>query len=242
MKLYDDISEYYREIFPVADSLKNFFKSLAKPNYDKTLLDVGCGTGDFIFNISDYYSSLVGVDIDKSMLSIAKKRQKTNSSFVNSSMLNLERNFNNQTFDIISCIGNTLVHLNNIDEINSTFKQMAGLMSNNSCLIIQIINYDRIVDNKINFLPTIETQNLIFKREYELVDESRSVIFNTLLKEKSGKFQKSNSIKLLTLRLNELKALAEYNGLGVESVYSGFDKANFDIGNSVRTVVKLIKS
>jgi len=72
MKFYSSIAHIYDLIFPLSPLQVSFVNDsfIDKRNID--LLDVGCGTGSLTLAIANNYKSIIGIDLDNEMLSLAK--------------------------------------------------------------------------------------------------------------------------------------------------------------------------
>ena len=170
MKFYDDISIFYENIFPLEAKKLEFIEKRTKKG-DK-LLDIGCATGELLFNLQGV--SGYGIDLDKKMLDFAKSRDKS-SLYSLTDMMDIHKKFD-FAFDIILCLGNTLVHLKDSEEVFSFFKKVKELLKPGANFIIQVINYSHIYANGIKSLPLIENNLLRFERYYENFERGSQLI------------------------------------------------------------------
>ena len=99
---------------------------------DKKLLDVGCGTGDFLQIAQQVNWTVTGIEPNEEARKIANS--KTNNSVFNVKQL-LE--FEKQSFDVIT-LWHVLEHLPNLDEHVSILK---SLLKEKGTLIIAVPNY-----------------------------------------------------------------------------------------------------
>ena len=97
-----------------------------------TLLDVGCGTGDFLEFSKQKGWRVVGIEPNDQARAIANKKT-NNSVYKTNHLLNLE----NHSFDIIT-LWHVLEHLPNLEEHIAEFKR---LLKPNGTLIIAVPNY-----------------------------------------------------------------------------------------------------
>jgi 2-polyprenyl-3-methyl-5-hydroxy-6-metoxy-1,4-benzoquinol methylase len=97
-----------------------------------TLLDVGCGTGDFLELSKQKGWRVVGIEPNDEARAIANKKT-NNSVYKTNHLLNLE----NHSFDIIT-LWHVLEHLPNLEEHIAEFKR---LLKPNGTLIIAVPNY-----------------------------------------------------------------------------------------------------
>lgn len=107
--------------------LINSFKS-----EDKRLLDIGCGTGDFLKVAKDNYWKVTGVEPNSDARLIAN--QKTDNSVYNIEQL---LKFEKHSFDVIT-LWHVLEHLPNLEDHIEIFE---SLLNPNGRLIIAVPNY-----------------------------------------------------------------------------------------------------
>ncbi len=224
MDFYSAISDYYNEIFPVNPVQLSFILNCTPEHENKKLLDVGCGTGGLPINLINKFKSISAIDTNKQMLDIAWQNSgKMNIDFKEADMLNIQNIFENQSFDVVVCFGNTLVHLNNIDEITSFFMQAKALLNPGGKLLFQIINYDNVLDNSLSGLPTIENEHVRFVRNYN--HKSNGYInFNTILTIKETGNVLENNVNLYPVRKIQLEKALKYSGYNVCNSYGSFKK------------------
>lgn len=111
-------------------------------------------------------------------------------------MINLKECLGDEKFHGALCIGNSIVHLNHIEEVINVFKDVYNRLYDGGKFIIQIINYDRILEGNIMRLPSIETPNVTFNRDYTLTDY-RKIIFRGELETDNDKT--ANEVELLPM-------------------------------------------
>lgn len=129
---FDSIAENYDEHKEISwyyyKTLKRILLENLKDVGSKSILEIGCGTGDLISNLNPKYG--FGVDISKNMVNIAKKKHKKNNlkfKVSSAEKLNIK-----EKFDIIIML-DVVEHLNDLDE---TVKRIRGCMHKDSILLI----------------------------------------------------------------------------------------------------------
>ncbi|WP_246516163.1 class I SAM-dependent methyltransferase [Aequorivita echinoideorum] len=93
------------------------------------LLDIGAGTGDFLYGAEEKGWKIHGVEPNKRASDVARQKG-----------INLENSldkFNNQTFDVIT-LWHVLEHLPNLDD---SINRINGLLKKDGTLIIAVPNY-----------------------------------------------------------------------------------------------------
>lgn len=222
MKFYEMLVKYYDDIFPMNDETYSFIRQDLIEG-DK-VLDVACGTGTYTLPLQKEGILAFGVDLEESMIEVAEEKAKKEgirSDFVVASMLNLDL-VSDGDLRRIFIIGNSLVHLKSLDEIRTFIMLCYELLMNGGDLIIQIINYDKILDNDIKSLPTIEVpeKGVTFSRYYYYDLTSHSIEFASKLTV-NGEVQES-SVYLFPLRKDELIKELENAGFKDIETYKNF--------------------
>lgn len=231
MNFYQSIAPYYHHIFKINQDQVHFVqqKIIDKSSY---LLDVGCGIGTLSFELSHYYTQITGIDLDAEMIQYALNQQdrKLNSlQFHQLSMLELNQKFDKNSFDGIICFGNTLVHLNSLDQVMDFLKQAKSILKLDGKLLIQLVNYDRILSKQIKELPLIENDEILFERKYHYNTETNSIDFNTLLTVKSTHQQIKNSVVLLPILKSALEQLLKKAGFQNSNFFGNFKGEMYDL-------------
>ncbi len=240
MNFYTSIAHIYDEIFPYSPPQKAFIESFNLHGHDKTLLDVGCGTGSLTLRMAELYGTVIGLDPDKEMLEKANlKALKFKMDrhdqledlgrwvFLPKGMGDLESEFADESFDTIACFGNTLVHLPDIEAVNGFLSDAFSILKSGGKLMIQIINYDRIVDQKQTGLATIENDRVKFERFYHYKPNPEKIFFQTILKDKSNGRIIENEIPLLALHPEQLRESMKKEGFSKLEEFGSFKKEPF---------------
>jgi glycine/sarcosine N-methyltransferase len=212
MNFYKELSSVYDVVFPKVEETVEFLCEDLIENAE--VLDLACGTGVYSLALAERGHKVTALDLDKDMIDLAiKNKDKLDVDFFVQDMTTIKDKFNDKKFDLIFCIGNSLVHLQTREAIDNLIKDMSSMLNVGGSIIIQIINYDRILMNNVTSLPIIhrEEQGIEFRRSYRHVAEEKVIYFETeLLISKDGKEEKySNSIKLLPILSAELLDMVE---------------------------------
>lgn len=140
-------------------------------------------------------------------------------------------------FDLIFCIGNSLVHLNNNDEICIFLKKCANNLNPGGNLILQIVNYDRVLAKDVKSLPLIKNEevDLTFERYYDYISDIHKINFRTILKVDGMTLE--NNVLLHPIKSEELIALLEKAGFINIKTFGNFKKDEYDPMNSVPLVI-----
>ncbi len=223
MKFYNRINKWYEKIFPLNMKQVEFVKSVIP--LKGNVLEVGSAKGYLTHALSTFYH-IKGIDLDDSFVKSAKEAY-PHIDFKCMDMLDIGTHYKSNTFDGIICFGNTLVHLKNTSEIDLFLKSCYKLLKEEGTLMIQIINYDRILDQNIMSLPTIHNHSIEFTRTYK--KKNQHLEFNTTLKVKESNEMFKNSVTLYPIRKQQLEDLLIKNGFRQIQFQSSFERNHYDV-------------
>lgn len=232
MSFYKSIAKYYDQIFPLNYDQVGFVLEKVNDIEKANILDIGCGTGSFTVALSKMCNNIIGIDLDDEMLVLAEKKSfSENIRFEKCNMLSIKHSFDENTYDAITCFGNTLVHLNSNEEISTFVDQCKSILKTKGKLLLQIINYNRILDEGIDGLPTIENENVKFVRQYEYLPEYNEITFATELLHKKTCAIIENKQQLYPIRQQELLEILENKGFKIIKTYGSFKKDELQLSS-----------
>ncbi|GMQ59760.1 class I SAM-dependent methyltransferase [Vallitalea sediminicola] len=225
MSFYESISKSYDNIFPMKESMVNYVLGSISEYSTCKLLDIGCATGHMAGTIGEKGVKVVGIDLNSEMIKYAASNFKNdNISFQVMNMLKIEHSFESNSFDIVTCFGNTLVHLTNEEEIFNAIRNMKAVLKVNGKILIQILNYQFILDKCIKELPIIENEYIKFERFYSEQIRDERLIFETRLTIKDTGEIISNEIYLYPLLKKQLISYLEQLGFHNIKFYKNFNR------------------
>ncbi|MDF2698580.1 MAG: methyltransferase type 11 [Haloplasmataceae bacterium] len=240
MGFYEEISKYYDYIFPTGnEQIKFIINSTNKEN--KKILDIACGSGGYAVELAKQGFILSAVDLDQTMINLTKGKAKglniTLKTYL-ADMLNIDI-IEDSKFNVIYCIGNSLAHLNDLIEVNTFLKKTYGLLADEGYLIVQIINFDRVLEKGISELPTITNNEigLTFERKY--IHKENKILFNTILKVNDKLLD--NNIPLLPIKSDEILKLLSNNNYQDIETFGDFKQTKYDPLESYHLVIKAKK-
>lgn len=219
MNFYSSIAEHYDAIFPFNKQQLSFISSHSPVEKSSQLIEVGSGRGVLTNACAEAGYQVRGLELDATMVTLAQI-QYPKVSFHCENMLNLERTFTPGSCDTMVCFGNTIVHLPSTEDMLTFLKAAYKTLSSNGTLLLQFINYDRILDNNIKALPTITTDKVSFVRDYELISETK-LNFRATLTVHADRMSSQSLQALYPLRRERFEALAQEAGFSCEA-YSNF--------------------
>jgi ubiquinone/menaquinone biosynthesis C-methylase UbiE len=230
MKFYNELSKVYDVVFPKSEDTLKFLLSGLKTN--SKVLDLACGTGTYSVALAQKGHRVEGLDLDEDMIKLARSKGGLYANFVVGDMTKFKESFPKEKYDLIFCIGNSLVHLKNKERIDKFIKDIYEGLNPNGTIVIQIVNYDRILRNDVKSLPTIDKSDkgVKFVRNYEYNKDEEKIDFITELSVTKGeiieKFE--NTVSLVPLQKDELVSMFEKAGFKNIDIYGGFCKEEFE--------------
>jgi len=239
MDFYTSISRYYDHIFPFSPAQLEMTALTLQDNPGAKILDIGCATGSLALTLAEKGFTVEGIDYDETMIASAEKKKsdhRSNPRFRYMNMLTVAEEYVAGTFDAALCFGNTLVHLTRRSDIEKLFAALAAVLKTDGLLMLQILNYDYILDKKVSKLPPIENKVISFKRSYSARDDGL-IDFNTELTIIETDAVMSNSIALFPLRKAELEELMTSAGF-IDLEFFGDFKMNPLTNSSLPLVVR----
>lgn len=167
MKLYKTYAKFYDLIYYESqgkwhEKQINFVISLIK-KYNikgKRLLDVACGTGNHIKTLKQKGFSVTGIDLNKEMLKIAKKKVK-GIKFIQQDMKKLRLN---KKFDIITCFFSSIHYNQDIKELKKTLKNFYNHLDTKGILIFDAGFVKENLDPGHRFADGFETKDFSLTR------------------------------------------------------------------------------
>lgn len=232
MKFYEELSAEYDVMTQFEaryEKEKGFFEDLVKEYSLRKVLDAGCGTGFHSLFLAKLGLEVTGIDSSSKMLEKAMenalahnvKARFHQSTFQNVSMCLEER------FDAVFCMGNSLPHLLTEGEIILSLKNFYSLLSENGILVIQNLNYDRIMKSKERIVNIKKRYGKIFLRFYDFGESS--IRFNILIlnENQKGFSHKLISTDLRPLYHDELLEWLDWAGFQNSKSWGDFTKAEF---------------
>jgi glycine/sarcosine N-methyltransferase len=234
---YDNISESYDEMFDFKkdlNSAESVIAELKKQFSFEKALDIGCGTGSFTIALARSGVKAVGMDLSSLMISEAKKNSLAygvDIDFVNSGMGEMLSNINNK-FDLIMCMGNTLPHLLSKKELFSMTIACRQLLNPGGRLVLNLLNYDKILSKKERIVGISKNDNHEFIRFYDF--QEPYVNFNLLeIKwDKKTPLHKITSTKLYPYTHLEVESALMQAGFENLKVYNGLDFTRYEAEES----------
>lgn len=201
--------------------------------YGSPVLELACGTGNFLVTLSGDNVEISGLDNSDEMLHGARRRadnQNTETNLINADMRFFDLN---QKFRLIFVAGNSFQHLNNLEDVEACFASVRRHLAPDGKFIVEVFN------------PSLELLNRnpnerYFVGEYKTADGwivltenvfyDKATQINHLNWHYKNQFIKEEQTVNFTMRQffpQELDALFRYNDFRIEHKFGDFDESAF---------------
>ncbi|MCM8711118.1 methyltransferase domain-containing protein [Clostridium sp. SYSU_GA19001] len=230
MKFYKELSKVYDIVFPKDDKTFKFLCKDLKGN--SKVLDLACGTGNYSVALALRGHRVDAIDLGVEMIELAKSKGGLYANFVVGDMTKFKEHFPMERYDLAFCIGNSVVHLKSKEKIEEFIKNIYEALNDEGILVVQIVNYDRIIKYDVKSLPTIDRpeKGVKFVRNYNYKEDEEKVEFQTelIISKNDIEDRFENSVDLIALKKDELLSMFEKSGFKDIEVYGDFGEEEFN--------------
>jgi len=130
-KYYDEIYLRRKDYKSESEVIKSIIKQFEKKP-SKTLLDVGCGSGEHVKYLSRNFRCK-GIDINKEMIETAKTKV-ADAEFEMANMIEFNLN---EKFDVITCLFSSIGYVQNFENLVRTFRNFHSHLDNDGLTIVE---------------------------------------------------------------------------------------------------------
>lgn len=231
---YDDISKVYDDVRYGDVELINKMIQDSDIDTDSYILEIGCGTGNYLKIFEQSFNNVYGIDQSQGMLSKAK--EKCNHAIFTLGDATILEAYNDCTFDLIYMVD--VIH--HIKEVDKFFKSINRVLKKGGYLYIFTDSHDHIKNR-------LTTKYFPQTLEYEL---GRYQSFNELtckLKQNNFTDIETNEVMIgydhkYGFKLIELAKKRGYSMFGFltdEDIESGVNRIKDELENGVEIVYKM---
>lgn len=201
--------------------------------FGEPVLELACGTGNYLVTFREKKMDVAGLDISPQMLDAAEKR--SDDKDLESKLIEADmRNFNlGEKFRLIFIAGNSFQHLNDVTDVQATLSSVKKHMEADSRFIVEVFN------PSVNLLSR-DPEERFFVGEFR-TDEGWVVIHENVLydaatqinhirwhyKNQYDKEERTVEFFMRQYFPQELDYLFQSNGFSIEEKYGDFDESNF---------------
>jgi SAM-dependent methyltransferase len=223
--MYNDIADIYLEIFPLNRAFLEFLPAyLGNPS--SAVLDLGCGPGDYVDELTRAGYQVVGIDNSEIMIQQAQTQKSGTFYHLSFEHISQLQGTPENRFDCVYCVGNSLSYLPEAATL-PFLEEVFKLLKPSGRFVLQVVNWDRHDHLRSSGFPVNPiSEGRTFHRRYVWVDRSQ-VIFHTEVR-KDGETLKSWADHLYPKYLNATLDNLRAAGLGIIGQFGDYRKSPFD--------------
>ncbi len=247
---YHHLADYYDQLFPLNHASTEFVRSFITCP-ESLVLDIGSATGQLAIALLERppangtVGSVTAMDIDEKMVDHLNNKILLNElqprlSVVKGGMADINLLFKPRTYHLILCLGNTLVHLQTLHEIQDFFHSVHNLLRSGGVFIFQVVNYTRILTQHIDQLPLIDKPSVSLTREYRYDETNHLIHFLTRMTVKETNEVIKNETVLYPLEYHQLVPIINRIGFDTVTCTGNFNHEPWE-SNSPALVMALKK-
>jgi SAM-dependent methyltransferase len=232
---YDDMTSFEQRFV----TERPHFQTLIDRYHFRSALDAGCGSGFHSLLLSELGVNVVGVDLSSEMLRLAEGHARDRKV----SMRTLQGSFEDlgtllhERFESVFVMGNSLAHLLSAAALEQALQNFAKVLDSHGMLIIQVLNYERILALRESVQNEKQVGSKTFVRSYEYNDDG--ILFNILTREQKDDRAKERiqTVRLRPLGRAELVPILERVGFTDITLFGSMSLVPFDAVHSRDLVV-----
>ncbi|MCL5985280.1 MAG: class I SAM-dependent methyltransferase [Actinobacteria bacterium] len=220
-----------------------FFKSYFDRYSMRSILDIGCGTGEHAIFFSEKGYKVIGIDPSSEMIRVAREKVSEGVNSPEFLIAGFEQisDLGGSPFDCVLCIGNTLPYVESESRLLVTLKDISNSLGDNGIFITQSRNFDLMKKGRNRFLPISsykdKVDEKILLRFYD-VFENTAVLNLVEINNVDGSWEYTlnSSSQFPLFKKTLIDSLANAGFKEIE-LFGDFKKSAFDIGKSADLII-----
>ncbi len=218
-----------------------FLKKILEKAPKRSVIDLGCGTGEHSRFLAGEGFQALGLDRSESMLAKAQEKPLgPNVQFVLGEIQTVREVVSDRFGGAIS-LGNALVHLPERQDLERAFASLTQVLEPGGIFLLQILNYERIFEKNVRHLPLNfrqeEEGEIIFVRLMELLEDGKVRFCPTTLKYDP---QADPPVQVIRSRMREIRGwrrddlipLLQSAGFSIQATHGDMQGGPFEAGTS----------
>ncbi|MCP4204639.1 MAG: methyltransferase domain-containing protein [bacterium] len=222
---------------------------------ERSVIDLGSGTGEHARHLASEGVRSLGVDRNEAQISKAREFEnefKDGPTFIEGNLTEVGR-LTDERFGLAMCLGNVLPHLDD-DALAETLHQTASVLLPHGRLLIQLLNYERIVSRGIRHLPVNFREDpegpgeIVFLRLLRADGDDRYVWFypTTFTLEPGSdrpvEVEAAKEVRLRAWKRAELERILPENGFEIAARYGDMTGGAYDAEESADLVLAAVRA
>jgi len=234
VNIFNDLGRDWETIVNARDTARetDFIQSILRKK--GTALDLCCGTGRHAIILQRRGWSMIGLDLSRNLLALAKqnmKKERVNLPLVRADMRHFP--FRKQVFDAVICMFTSFGYLPTESDDMQSFKEVKRTLRKNGKFLLDVANKNHIIKVlQEREWAEYEPFYMLEKRSLELGKQTSRLLSQWTIIRKDTKEVKTlqHNVRLYTPQT--LKQKLSRTGLKVKDVYGGYDRKEFNPDSS----------
>jgi glycine/sarcosine N-methyltransferase len=229
---YDQIARSYDGMTSFNDRLikeRKYFQSILKNYSISTAIDAGAGTGFHSILLASLGVDVTAVDISQNMLhNLTQHAREMNLTIKTRrcGFTDLRNKFRTPT-DAVFCMGNSLAHLLTRGELQRSIRNFHEILNPGGILVVQILNYNRILKQKERILNVRESGGKTFVRFYDFLPKNIRFNILTIDRNISPPEHQLQSVELRPIQAQELRTVLYSAGFSSLRIFGNIQRHPF---------------
>jgi glycine/sarcosine N-methyltransferase len=249
-----DIARFYDALADDYDAMTLFderfakevpaFRELVRQYAVTSALDAGCGTGFHSILLASLGVQVTGIDVSEEMVLKAGENARIRGvapRFVRSEFASVSLRTTSPV-DAVFCLGNSLAHLTAGSDLTESLRAFSGILKPGGHLIIQLLNYQKILAERKRIINVRQTADALFVRFYDFGDPLITFNILKITNLSGGPSHILESVKLRPLQSTQLTPHLISTGFEPVSAYGSIALDAFDPAKSADLVLVARKS
>lgn len=226
-----------------------FFQEVFKAGRAAKVLDVACGTGRHAIMFASWGLDVSAIDVSNSMIERARYAAVQSGCSVDFRVKGLEEAGveYGETFDAITCIGNSLPHIKSQEGLHKALDSLGGALKPGGLLVLQLRNYQRVISRNEKFMPLnsrVENgKEYLYLRTNELGQDL--ITFNIIVLVKDEAYNWSYRVESEQLKpwvAGDIETCLRKTGFTITEMYGDFASGSYQALDSTDLVIVARKS
>lgn len=232
---YDRMTAFEKRLV----SERPFYRLLVEQHRIATALDAGAGTGFHSILLATLGVQVTAVDISAAMLeALARRASQKNLSvaILQSSFRELLSVFHSRV-DAVFCMGNALAHTLTEDDLTQTMISFRSAIDPGGSLIIQTLNFDRILSDRESVQSIRESDGVTYMRYYDFHEDHLVFNVRTIEQHDGVVEERHSSVQLKPWTSQDLMRHTSAAGFRNVTAYGSIALDRFKPGSSKDLVI-----
>lgn len=229
-KIYDHLNKY-KDYNGECNFILNKFTKYNKNTIHKAL-DIGCGTGSHMLNLSKNIEIGFGIDINKEMINEANKKNITNIKFIH---IGIE-DFKEKNFDLVMLLFQVVNHIHNLSQLINTFKLINNKLNQGGILIFDVFNsLAMLLEKPNNEIRNVDGIIIKINSNFDAINSKLSINYNYINNETNENIEYSLSETIWSPVI--LKKILEENGFKICEIKRNYTEEDININSYKLTYI-----